>query len=148
MEFKSDVTRVIDLGDAFSSLGTVSVPYGTYQKVEFKIGFVSSATSPSLMLQGIYTPATGGPAIPVVFRIDRPFEFKFEKKTPTVIDASTNPTVLVVMGLDLASHVITEAQLATAVQTNGTIVISSTSNAGLYMSLWEQIEKRLKIEIK
>jgi hypothetical protein len=148
VEYKSSATKTVDLKAALSTLGDIDVPHGTYEKVEFKIQFVPAASGSSLELQGTYTPTTGGAAVPVVIRFGEPFEMKYEKKTPTTIDANTDYTALSTLALGILSQGVSESVLTNAVKTNGTIVISSSSNADLYNPLWSAFQGLLKVEIK
>jgi hypothetical protein len=148
VEYKSNVPQVINLGSAVSTLGGIAVPYGTYEKIEFKIKFVPTSTNPSLELLGSYAPAGGGTPVPVVISFHEPFELKFEKKTPTTIDANTDYTALSTLALGLLSHSVVESFFANATQTNGTIVISNTSNTNLYNPLWSAFQGILNVEIK
>jgi hypothetical protein len=148
VEYKSDVNQVINLSDAAATLGALAIPYGTYNKVEFRIRFAPTANHPALQLTGTYTPSNGSAAIPVVVQFSQPFELKFEKKTPTVIDANTDYAALGTLALNTLVAVVPEAILSTATQTNGQIIISSASNTNLYHPLWKVFENMLKVEIK
>lgn len=136
VEYKSNVSQVIDLSSAAATIGGLSVPYGTYEKIEFKIKFEPTTTQPALVLNGSYTPTSGGAAVPVVLQINQPFELKFEKKTPTTIDANTNYGALGTLALNMLTAAVPESLLANATRTNGQIIISSTSNTQLYNPLW------------
>jgi hypothetical protein len=148
VEYKSSVSKTIDLASALNTLGGIGVPYGTYEKIEFKIRFVPTATTPSLELLGTYTPTNGGTAVPVVVRFNEPFELKFEKKTPTTIDANTDYTALGTLALGFLNQGVVESWLSGATQTNGSIVISNNSNTNLYNPLWSAFQSLLKVEIK
>ncbi|HEV7330241.1 MAG TPA: hypothetical protein VGN63_04315 [Flavisolibacter sp.] len=147
VEYKSSVPKTVDLKAALSTLGDITVPHGSYEKIEFKIGFVP-ANGSSLELTGTYTPTAGSAAVPVVIRFHEPFEMKYEKKTPTTIDAGTDYTALSTLALGLLTQGVNESWLSGAEQTNGTIVISSTSNTSLYTPLWSAFQGLLKVEIK
>lgn len=148
IEYKSNANQTIDLAQALSTLGSIPVPYGTYEKVEFKIKFQSVANTPALTLLGTYTPSQGGAPVPVVLQLAGPFELKFEKKTPTTIDANTDYTALSTLALNILSGSVPESLFANATRTNGQIVISSTSNTQLYTPLWSLLEGLLKVEVK
>ena len=149
IEFKSNTPLVVDLDDAVSTLGALTVPYGTYEKIEFKIRFRSVGNTPALELLGNYQPLNGGgPAVPVILRFHEDFELKFEKKTPTTIDANTDYNALGTLALNLLHTALPQSALAAATQTNGTIVISNNSNSLLYNSLWTLLQSMLKVEIK
>lgn len=148
IEYKSNVPQTINLANALTTLGGIAVPYGTYNKIEFKIKFEPLQGQPALTLQGNYTPTAGGTAIPVVLQFAGPFELKFEKKTPTTIDAQTDYSALGTLALNQLIAAVPESLLANATQTNGQIVISSTSNPNLYAPLWSLFEGLLKVEIK
>jgi hypothetical protein len=148
MEYKSPVPQTIELLSALPTLGHITIPYGTYEKVEFKIGFVPAAGGSSLELRGSYTPTGGGTAIPVVLRFHEPFELMYEKTTPTTIDFNADYTALSTLALGLLTEGMEESWLAGAQQTNGTIVISQTANTNLYSTLWDLFQDILKVELK
>jgi hypothetical protein len=148
IEYKSNVPQTVNLGNVVANLGGLTVPFGTYQKIEFKIKFVPTSTTPSIELQGLYTPTNGGAAVPVILQLHQAFELKFEKKTPTTIDANTNYTAFSTLALGLLNNSVVESALQNATRTNGVIVISSTSNTQLYNPMWSAFQQLLKVEIK
>jgi major membrane immunogen (membrane-anchored lipoprotein) len=149
IEFKSNAVRHIDLFDAANAIGAIgdiAVAPATYEKIEFKTTLVPVGTQAAFELTGFYV--NNGDTVPVVIRFDKPIEFKFEKKTPTTIDAGAGFAALNTLSLDLLTADITSQMLNSATLTNNSIVISSSSNSTLYELAWNALEGVVKVEIK
>jgi hypothetical protein len=147
VEYKSKVTRQIDLFDAIATIGDITVPAGNYEKIEFKTTLVPDGRFAAFELTGVYI--KNGIPVPVTLRFDSPIQFKFEKKTPTVIDANTGISALHSIALDLLTSDLSVEMLNNAVTVNNSIVISSNSNAGLFKVIWHSLEGGIiKVEIK
>lgn len=149
VEFKSETVKHIDLFsaiDAISTIGSIPVVPGTYEKIEFKTKLVPVGTSAAFELTGFYV--NNGDTIPVVIRFDAPIEFKFEKKTPTTIDANAGFNALNILSLDLLTADLSLEMLKNAALSNNKIVISASSNSTLYEFVWNALEGMVKVEIK
>ncbi len=148
LEFKSSVDQRFDLYDAWASIGSVEVPQQVaFKSVEFKIGFAPVNDEPSLLLTGTFEHE--GQTVPISLVVDRKFELKFEKKTPTVFDGNMDELeVQALMAVAQLSQGFTEEMFFNAMRTNGEVVISTSSNPELYAMIWQRIESILKIEIK
>lgn len=147
VEYKSKVTRQIDLFDAIATIGDITVPPGTYEKIDFKTTLAPDGQFAAFELTGVYM--KNGTPVPVTLRFDSPIQFKFEKKTPTVIDANTGISALHSLALDLLTSDLSLEMLNNAVLVNNSIVISSNSNAGLFKVIWHSLEGGIiKVEIK
>lgn len=149
VEFKSESVKHIDLFsaiNAISTIGSIPVVPGTYEKIEFKTTLVPVGTSAAFELTGLYV--NNGDTIPVAIRFDAPIEFKFEKKTPTTIDANAGFNALNILSLDLLTADITMDMLNNADLINNKIVISASSNSTLYEFVWNSLEGMVKVEIK
>lgn len=148
VEYMTKVKKGVNLFNTLSPLGGISVPPGTYDKVEFKIHFESADSIPALELKGTYT-NSAGVTTPIDLKIKSDVEFKFEKSTPTAIDGTSNYSALSSLALNLLFSGVSETMLNSATKdSTGTIVISTTSNATLYKLMTGSIDKMLKVEIK
>ena len=147
VEYKSNVPQRFNLFDSVATLGGIAVPAATYEKIEFKIKFDPTTSLSAFELKGHYL--NGSDSTPIVLQINQPMELKFEKKTPTTIDATTNYNALSTLALALLTTNISESMLTSATKdSNGSIVISANSNANLYNPIWNTLQGLLKVEIK
>ncbi len=129
VEFKQNTQQQIDLFAASSVLGNITIPQGTYSEVEFKALLSPSGNNPALKLSGIFSTTTAN--LPVVFIMNTSTELKAEKNNVTVA-AGTNYSALNTIDLSQLTRGISQADLNGAALTNGTIMISSSSNGNLY----------------
>ena len=147
IEFKSKVVRQIDLFDAIATIGDIDVIPGTYEKIGFKIKLEPEGSFAAFELKGFYE--NNGVIIPIVLRVDRPIHFKFEKKTPTVIEEGFDFSALHTLALNFLNNGISIDLLDDAVLVNNTIVISASSNEELFEKLFDNLNGIvLKVEIK
>jgi hypothetical protein len=146
IEYKSRNTGRIDLfAPSPMGFGSFVLPPGTYKEIELKIKLEDDGPDPALQLNGTYSDNQG--SIPVVFIIDGDVQLKTELKDVTVTDGS----FAALTTLDLATYTggITESMFRNAQRTNGTIVISRTSNRNLYdIMLRNFTDKRHKCEFR
>ena len=130
VEFKANNVQHVDLfASVAATLGNVTLPAGTYTEVEFKIELNPNGNDPALELDGTFTNSVGV-AKPVVFKVNSLLEIKAEQNNVTVDNSNT--TALTTLDLSLLTGGISQALLNAATVTNGTIVISSSSNTNLY----------------
>ena len=121
----------LDLLNLASSPITAMVDTGHYREIEVKILLVkSTGTDIPLTAKGTLTTA-GGAVVPIEFDYNDNAIIKAEVKDVTV-DATTDVTSKVNLHLNRLVAGISSAALDQATRTNGTIVISSTSNAVIY----------------
>jgi hypothetical protein len=123
VEYTSTASQQVNLFNVSqSTFGNITLPDGTYSEIELKINVNS------LELNGIYNNGTAD--IPVSFEVTSPLLVKAEQNNVDV----TGGSITAVTQLDLSSFTtgITQTMLNNATRTNGTIVISSASNASLY----------------
>lgn len=115
-------------------LGNITIPDGTYDEVELKLKLKKSITSDlPLTLKGSYTNSVGT-KMPVEFYFNEEFEMEVEAED-LVVSGTTDYLALINVQLNKFLTNVTSADLNDAVKTNGTIVISATSNANLYNKL-------------
>lgn len=130
IEYKSTNTSQINLfAPVATSFGGFTIPAGAYKEIELKLSLDNVGTQPALQLNGTFT--NNLTTVPVVLRVDDDFEIKTEVKDVTIDE---NDDFMALTTLDLASmqSSITLNMLQNATLTNGTIVISRTSNKTLY----------------
>jgi hypothetical protein len=133
VEYKSKTLQHIDLFAAINSkLGNIALPAGAYNEVEFKIVLSKTASDAALELKGQFS--SGAVTVPVTFTVDTELEIKAEKSNVVVSD-NNSYKALSTIDLSLLTRNITEAMLKNAQVTNGTVIISSTSNPALYAAL-------------
>ena len=129
VEFKSNVQQTIDLFDSTNSLGNVSIPAGTYSKVEFKLQLSPNGNNPALELKGQFNDGTT--TTNIIFRATEMIEVKGEKANVTINDSILHKAIT---SMDLAAinKGITASALSNAVKTNGDVLISPNVNVDLY----------------
>ncbi len=130
LEFNSSGVQQIDLfASVLTSLGNVIIPAGTYTELEFKIELGQNGSNPSMVLNGTYTSGTGV-VTPVQFTLNNSFELKAEQSNLVV--TGTNAEALTTLDLSFISTGITQAMMNSATVTSGKILITASSNTGLY----------------
>jgi hypothetical protein len=147
IEYETTNTTQIDLfAPVATSFGGFMLPAGAYKEIELKVKLEKDASEPGLYLAGSY--ANGALLIPVIFRVDDPLEIKTEVKDVTIDE---NSSIAAITSLDLASFTRdwSDAMIRAAELTNGTLVISKTSNKSLYKAMLHNLsDKRHKCEFK
>ena len=121
----------VDLFALAASLPNVTLDTGTYKEIEIRIAFTKTTTADlPLVLKGTFT-TQGGAAVP----IELDFNDNAEVRTGAdnvVVDGKTDITTIVKLHLNRLFRGITSAALDQATRTNGTIVISGSSNTSFY----------------
>jgi hypothetical protein len=145
IEFKTESRQKIDLFAPVSALGTIQVPQGTYDEIKFEVEVSPNNGEAAFLLNGSYS--NNGTSTPVTFRIDLPVEIETEKDNFTISN-SASYTAVTTFDLSLLKQGITAAMLDAATKTNGTIIISSTSNTNLYDIVFDRLRNCGGIEIE
>lgn len=129
VEYKQKMEQVLDLFATNSVLGDITIPAGTYNEVEFKAFLAPSGSTPALQLNGSF--GSGTATTPIQFVVATNVELKAEKHNVSVAEGSRYSAQ---NNLDLSelTRDITASALASATLTNGVIVLSSSSNTGIY----------------
>lgn len=123
----------VDLFSTPSFLGTITIPPATYDQIEIKVeGKKTASGDPNFYLKGIYTDSSGK-KIPLELQVNENFEIDAEQ--PKFVAQAIDYTSLIKLRLDLLAKNISATNLNSATQTNGTIIISSTSNTGIYQTI-------------
>jgi hypothetical protein len=121
----------VDLFALNPSLVGITLDTGTYNEIEIMVELSrSSTTDLPLVLKGSFT-NTGGTAVPVEFDFNDNAEIKAEAKNVDV-NGTTDLTTIIAMHLNKLLANVTATELGNATLTNGTIVISRTSNTHIY----------------
>lgn len=139
VEFKSNVQRHVDLFALPGDIGNVSIPAGTYDEVEFKIFIAPNSGEPSFQLQGTVDNT------PVIFKVDNSNLIKAEQHQVTLSGSNVALTTLDLAGL---TQGVSAADFTSSTQTNGTIVISSSSNVNLYNAILNNISRLGETEVE
>lgn len=129
VEFKSQIPQRIDLFSGIVNLGNITLPAGTYDEVEFEVTLNSSASNAAFELNGQFT--SGSTTTPVIFKVLGEMEVETERDNVVITD-NNGYKALTTLNLSLLTTGITESMLNNATRTNGTIIISSTSNVNIY----------------
>ena len=127
--------RTIDLFNLNALIGQIPLAAGTYSEIAINVRSIRGdfGTSPVFYLTGIYkTPA--GVTTPLRIILNESLSFN-DRLTGTVLDATNNFTDLIKMNLSILMSHIRQSDLDSAKLTNGTLVISSTSNVNLYSKI-------------
>ena len=138
-EFKSNVQKHVDLFGTLSTIGTINLPTGTFDEVEFKIVAAPNGNEPALQLQGSVN------GVPVVLRIDNTLEIKSEQSQVTLSGADV---ALNTINLSQLTFGLSADDFANATQTNGMIVISSSSNQNLFNDILANFQKHHETEVE
>ena len=131
LEFNSSGVHQIDLfASVLASLGSFTIPAGTYTEVEFKITLNQNGSNAAMELNGQYTSGTGV-VTPVVFSLNNLFILKAEQSNVTVT-GNSSITTLTTLDLSFVSNGITQTMMNNATITGGKIIISASSNINLF----------------
>jgi len=131
IEITSKNMATVDLFAATPPSIGATIDTGTYSEIEVRIEFSqTNGTNLPLVIKGTFTPATGA-AIPIEFDLNDNAEVRVESQN-VVVDGKTDISTIVTMHLNKLLSNVSTTDLANATQTNGTIVISKTSNNNIY----------------
>ena len=133
IEYELKQALSVDLFNLSPLLGSITIPDGTYDKVELKLELKKSTSNIPLTLKGSYTDGTGA-KIPVEFYFNEDFEVEVEAEN-IVVNGSKDYIGLINIQLNKFMSNVISADLSNAAKTGGVIVISSTSNMNLYSKL-------------
>lgn len=137
VEYKSEVKQKINLFAPLSTLGTILVPPGTYDDIEFEVEVQPNGSDAAFFLSGNFTNGTGI-TTPVTFKLNSALEIEAEKSNITIA-AGVSLNALTTLNLSLLSNTVTESMLNNATRTNGIIEISATSNTSIYNIIYNNL---------
>lgn len=148
LEYRSRTPITINLFDSVSSIGGLTIPSGTYRKAKVKVEFEPTSTASALELRGTYT-SNNNVAVPLIFRIDKDFEVKYEIREPFTITDTTQYSITNTLPLNGLLNNINDAMISNATRdNNGVIVVSSASNTNLYNLIIKAFDDALRVKIK
>jgi len=145
IEFKSQVPQRIDLFTGIITLGNITLPPGMYDEVEFKVELNSSGSNSAFELLGQFT--SGSNTTPVVFKVNSPLEIETERNNVVITD-NNSYTALTTLNLSLLTRGVTESMLNSAARTNGTILISSSTNTNIYSIILNNLHESDGVEFE
>lgn len=111
----------------------VTLDTGVYKEIEIKAFLESTDTVPPLKLSGTFK-NDSAKVIPIQFILSGHATVKVQEKNID-INGKTNYTALLDLQMNRLTKGITDADLNKATVTNGTIIISQTSNTWLYWTM-------------
>lgn len=144
IEYNWNGPKVIDLLNPTNEFGQLNLQPGFYDEIELRVASMrsNSDTVPIFNLAGNYTNSLNV-VTPIVFTVNEDILLKTELKNDTITsNASSAFSGAIQVYLDQLFVNLLPADLDNAVKTNGTIVISSTSNRNLYMIIAANFLKR------
>lgn len=145
--YSNTVPQVINLFEAWNNLGSIEVPVGTYDTIEFRIVFAPSNTHDALNMSGTFE--KNNMVLPINVIINEKVDLSFIKTTPTKLEANMDYEAAGTMALTWLAQNVDEEKLWAAEKVNGTVVISKTVNTDLYAFIWGLLnEGVLKVELK
>lgn len=136
VSYKSKGLANVNLFDISPVISSITLPEGQYDKVKLKVEIKQERDKPALFLKGSYTDGNNN-KVPVELYLnegENEFEIEVEAKN-IMVDSKFSYTGLISLHLDRLIDGITASDLAAATKTNGTIVISTTSNLKLYSKI-------------
>jgi len=142
VDLKYKGSKLVDLFSASSLLGDTQIQSGVYDKVKIRIQSDKrdSGNSPVFYISGKYT-NTAGTVTPIAIAVNEPIDLSITAKDSVVINSADDYIAL--FQLDLSNYInnskITTADLDKAKTTNGTIIISETSNSELYSKFFKRV---------
>lgn len=116
----------------------VTVPAGLYRSVNLGIELQDDGADPSMVLEGTYTNSTDV-VIPIRFEFNSGEVFE---ANATVVTLSTDTDVVGKISWDALDwfSVISASRLDEATQTNGTIIISESSNESIFSDVADRLD--------
>jgi hypothetical protein len=133
--------QIINLFDLSATIGSISLPAGTYKKISLKVKSEKSDANglPQFYLSGIYTNGAGN-SVPLVFMVTDPISFKTVQKGDTIASGGAIEfTSTIQLYFDQLLLNVDPALLDNAILTNGILAITSNSNSQLYHLLLENL---------
>lgn len=138
VQFKSTSTAQIDLMAPLAvEFGNFTLPAGFYNQISLKIDLDRAGSNPIMQLNGRFT--NDAVSIPVMLQITNSILLQTELDSITITNDSSYVAITAI-DLSTVTAGITGTMLLNAQLSNGTIVISSTSNQNLYSMVLENLE--------
>lgn len=139
IEIKSHNLTSVDLFSLSPTTVSTTIADGTYDEIEVKALFVKSSGSDiPLTLKGSYT-SQSGTVTPIEFDFNDDALIKVEAENVT-IDGTTDIAAITKLDLTRLIGNTAAAALDAATRTNGTIIISNSSNTNIYNAIKANVE--------
>lgn len=136
IEIENHNATTVNLFAPSPILTYVTLDTGTYKKISITANIEPSSSDPTpLVLKGTFK-TDSAKTDTIVFNFSADTKIKVQARNIT-LDGTNDFMALVDIALDKLTHGITAADLNGATVTNGTIVISATSNKDLY---WKMVQ--------
>lgn len=135
--------RTIDLFDLTSTIGSIVLPAGTYDKISLNVKSEREDANglPLVLLSGNYT-NTAGTVVPIVISVSDPISFNTVQKNDTIVaGVATDLSSTIQIYLDQLMVQVDISALDHATLTDGKLVISATSNKVLYQLIMQNLRK-------
>lgn len=135
--------RTIDLFDLTSTIGSIVLPVGTYEKISLNVKSEREDANglPLVFLSGNYTNAAGT-VVPIVISVSDPISFNTVQKNDTIVaGVATDLSSTIQIYLDQLMVQVDISALDHATLTDGKLVISATSNKVLYQLIMQNLRK-------
>jgi hypothetical protein len=145
VHYKTDVAKQVDLLSA-TTVGDIDIPLGTYSNVMVKLQMAPMGNVHTMYLEGAVVYA--GLTVPVMVIVDESVDVMAKWNNQVTITDNADYWSDIMLSLDQLAANIDESMLQNLQFTNGTIVISSTSNANIYSMLVTNMQGMLKVKIK
>lgn len=117
----------------------MDIPAGTYTSVNLGIEIQDETSRPSVVAEGVYTNASGT-TTPVRFEFNSGEVFEANSVAPVKLAQNTPATAKITFDPHVWFARVTRNQMDNAVKTNGVIVISETSNAGIFSIVADRLD--------
>jgi hypothetical protein len=142
ISYKWNGPTEINLMDSVITVGNFTLQPGFYDEIELRVdGFKQDAgTKPVFYLHGIYSKSDTA-KVPVVVRVNEDIMFKTEKDSVEITAGDPVFSSVIQLYLDQLMTEIQVSALNHATLTNGTIVISASSNKEIYRIIMRNLGK-------
>ena len=147
IEYKLAKPVTVDIFKLNQKFGSVKIPPGTYNEIEFELVLDKQTTGNVFAVSGIYKDAAGKET-PVEFNYNEDVSLKLEAGNLTVNTAEDYTTLLTLQLNKLVSRIDATDLDSASKNGNGTIVISSASNTALYNKVKAGLTSMIKAEFK
>jgi hypothetical protein len=143
VHYKATASQQIDLLNP-ALAGNVNIPFGTYRNIVFMVTFGPEDPVHALYLDGNVSYA--GLTIPILLIVDESVSVKAKWMKEVTLSNNMNYLSSITANLGQLTAGIDMTMLQNLVLTNGTIVISSSSNANIYSLIKTNMQSMLKVK--
>jgi hypothetical protein len=131
IEIRSKNLANVDLFSTNTALTGATIDTGTYNQIEVRVELSKSSTAAlPLVLKGTFT-NNSATAMPIELDFNDDAEIKAQAQN-VVVSNNASLSTIITMHLNRLLAGVSATQLNSATLTNGTLVISSTSNTSIY----------------